>query len=238
MNWMHGDATGPVGSNTVVAVRNKSIPIPVTGGGQLTYDVTTDACIWYSVQVYTSLANAAADQANQVIGQKVIIFNTPATGEDGTYNLDSKTGNPADYTKISDATNTASEVAIVDAGNWYSSTDVEGALQEVGAQLGAIAFSGLTAGVNVLNTVAIASVRAVIWDVSVQDAGGTNVELQTVYAQHDGSAADYTVYGPGPTGTVDVTLSVDVSGADMRLLATITGAATWQGKVRRRSFDI
>jgi hypothetical protein len=52
---------------------------------------------------------------------------------------------------------------------------------------------------------------------------GTNVRSGTVYACHDGTNVEYTETSTNDLGdTSDVTLSVDISGTNMRLLATVT----------------
>ena len=52
---------------------------------------------------------------------------------------------------------------------------------------------------------------------------GTNVRSGTVYACHDGTNVEFTETSTNDLGdTSDVTLSVDISGANMRLLATVT----------------
>ena len=52
---------------------------------------------------------------------------------------------------------------------------------------------------------------------------GTNIRSGTVYACHDGTNVEFTETSTNDLGdTSDVTLSVDISGANMRLLATVT----------------
>lgn len=243
LNWsaegspllLAGDVTGVIGANTVERIRNTNVDgAPAAGGQQLIYDAVSGNLQWYSLPVYTSLANAAADQANQIIGARVVIFGSAGGAEDGTYQLTAKTGAAGDYTKISDHTDTASEVLIVDAGGFYTASEVESALQELGgAVLGGISYSGLTAGTTVIDSIAIATYRGATWEVTTDDGAG-NVEIFTVQASHDGATAQYTVTGPGPQGTVPVTASVAVNGANLELSLTITGGSTWEGRVLRR----
>ena len=52
---------------------------------------------------------------------------------------------------------------------------------------------------------------------------GTNIRSGTVYACHDGTNVEFTETSTNDLGdTSDVTLSVDISGANMRLVATVT----------------
>jgi len=230
-----GDVTGPLAANTVEKIRNTTVTgAPSAGGQQMVYDGIAGTLEWYSLPVYTSLANAAADQANQIIGARIVIYGSAGGAEDGTYQVDAKTGVVGDYTKISDHTDTASEVLIVDAGGYFASDNVEGALQEIGASVaGGLSYAGLTAGTTVIDSLAIATYRGATWEVTTDDGAG-NVEIITVQASHDGTTAQYTVTGPGPQGTVPVTASVIVNGANLELSLTITGAATWGGRVLRR----
>lgn len=91
---------------------------------------------------YATLADAIADTANLVTGQ----FVTIAGGNDGlsgskpnddagVWKVTSNNGAArSDYTKQLDKTNKASELYVDDAGGYFSSTDAEGALQEIGTK--------------------------------------------------------------------------------------------------------
>jgi len=69
--------------------------------------------------------------------------------------------------------------------------------------------------------VAIATYTAAFFDFVVKK--GTNIRSGTVYACHDGTNVEFTETSTNDLGnTSDVTLSVDISGANMRLLATVT----------------
>ena len=127
-----GDLDGDLDNATVVGIQTKAVSTPDTGGTRLVYNDQTDTLVWYSTPVYTSLALAAADQANQVIGEQIIVFADPATSECGTYTVTALTESPGDYTKVSDRTDTAAEVAVVDTGEYFDSDNVEDVLQEVG----------------------------------------------------------------------------------------------------------
>lgn len=217
-----GDLSGSLPNPTVVGIQTVPVvPGPFIAGGQLTYDVTTNRWVSYVVRVYTTLANAAADQANQIIGQNIIIFNSPATPQDGTYQLTAKTGSPANYTLISTATNLASEIALDAPIPPLVATNVYTALQEI-VMPSATGTAG--AGVSTLHTVPLATTARVDWYVVLQR--GTARYIETLHYTHD---------GVNPFGTSDeiaattfafnATLAVTVVGANLVLSINNTGAA-------------
>jgi hypothetical protein len=76
-------------------------------------------------------------------------------------------------------------------------------------------------GTEVVATVAIATYTAAFFDFVIKN--GTNVRSGTVFACHDGTNVEYTETSTADLGnTTPVTLSVDIAGTDMRLLATTT----------------
>ena len=76
-------------------------------------------------------------------------------------------------------------------------------------------------GAEVVAQVAIATYTAAFFDFVVKKT--TNVRSGTVYACHDGTSVVFTETSTNDLGdTSDVTLSVDISGTNMRLLATVT----------------
>jgi hypothetical protein len=78
-----------------------------------------------------------------------------------------------------------------------------------------------SAAAEVVAQVAHATYTAAFFDFVVKK--GTNVRSGTVYACHDGTNVEFTETSTNDLGnTSDVTLSVDISGANMRLLATVT----------------
>jgi hypothetical protein len=78
-----------------------------------------------------------------------------------------------------------------------------------------------SAAAEMVAQVAIATYTAAFFDFVVKK--GTNVRSGTVYACHDGTNVEFTETSTNDLGnTSDVTLSVDISGANMRLLATVT----------------
>jgi hypothetical protein len=69
--------------------------------------------------------------------------------------------------------------------------------------------------------VLIATYTAAFFDFVIKN--GTNLRVGTVFACHDGTNVVYTETSTNDLGdTSDVTLSVDISGTDMRLRATVT----------------
>jgi len=76
-------------------------------------------------------------------------------------------------------------------------------------------------GTETVANVAIATYTAAFFDFVVKK--GTSVRSGTVYACHDGTSVVFTETSTNDLGnTSDVTLSVDISGTNMRLLATVT----------------
>lgn len=74
-------------------------------------------------------------------------------------------------------------------------------------------------GTETIATVAIADYNGAFFDYVIKN--GTDLRVGTVYAVHDGTNVEYTEISTQDLGdTTDVTLSVDISGTDLRLLAT------------------
>ena len=78
-----------------------------------------------------------------------------------------------------------------------------------------------SAAAEVVAQVSITDYTAAFFDFVVKK--GTNIRSGTVYACHDGTNVEFTETSTNDLGdTSDVTLSVDISGTNMRLLATVT----------------
>ena len=76
-------------------------------------------------------------------------------------------------------------------------------------------------GTETVANVAVATYTAAFFDFVIKKT--TNVRSGTVYACHDGTNVEFTETSTQDLGdTSDVTLSVDISGGNMRLLATVT----------------
>ena len=76
-------------------------------------------------------------------------------------------------------------------------------------------------GAEVVAQVSTSTYTAAFFDFVIKKVG--NIRSGTVYACHDGTNVEFTETSTNDLGdTSDVTLSVDISGANMRLLATVT----------------
>ncbi len=218
-----GDLSGSLPNPTVVGIQ--TVPVlagPYAAGAALVYDSGLGKWVGYVLQVYTSLAAAAAAQANQVVGQNIIIFNTVPTPDDGTWQLTVKTASPADYTKVSDAVNVASEVALDVPIPPLTATNVQQALEQIVLPSNTGTAAG--AATTVIGSVPLATVGRVDWYVLLQR--GTDRYIETLHYTHNGAA---------PFGVSDeiaavnfafnATLAVAVVGANLELSVNNTGAA-------------
>jgi hypothetical protein len=138
-----------------------------------------------------------------VVGQVVTVVEAmPGTNQAapaGTGTITSTTPNGTfvgdhanDYLKIIDISHTASEVAIVDSLNYYASTDVEGALAEIGA---GIAGSQKTLFYDNLAAAVAGQVAQKVGDVIViyGDVGNEGQSGIWRMATKTGNASDYTL---------------------------------------------
>lgn len=95
------------------------------------------------VHDYDTLAAAqAASDATWLIGDYVIVAGTAVPAERGIWkiianNTTTPGANAADYSKVLDISHTAAEVAIADAGGYFTGNSVEDALQELAASVAA-----------------------------------------------------------------------------------------------------
>ena len=105
----------------------------------------------------------------------------------------------------------------MDGGNVHISDDLK---------IGATLLSNqentdIDTGAEVVAQVSTSTYTAAFFDFVVKKT--TNVRSGTVYACHDGTNVEFTETSTNDLGdTSDVTLSVDISGTNMRLLATVT----------------
>lgn len=235
-----GDLSGTLPNPTVVGIQNTPVAAgPFPGGGQLTYDATTSSFKWYVIQVYTSLALAAAAQANQIVGQSIIVYTNPTTPANGTYTLTVKTGNITDYTKISDVTDVASEVALDAPISPLLASNVFQALQEIVAATINPQFSGtvLPSSVTTIATVPIASVADVDWQVVLQI--GSVRYIEKLHYTHDGVNPFGTSDGIAGTALpFPATLSVTLSGGNLNLVCTNTSLSGCDFRVKAVTLPI
>ena len=128
-------------------------------------------------------------------------------------------------------TNSTSRIHITGAGNVGIETtspseklDVNGNVKIKDALLSNQENTDIDTGAEVVAQVAHATYTAAFFDFVVKK--GTNVRSGTVYACHNGDTTplvEFTETSTNDLGdTSDVTLSVDISGTNMRLLATVT----------------
>ena len=124
---------------------------------------------------------------------------------------------------ISDAKMTIDNSGNVGIGTTSPSAklDVEGDILIKAANLSNQENTDVDTGTEVVATVAIATYTAAFFDFVIKN--GTNVRSGTVFACHDGTNVEFTETSTADLGnTSALTLSVDISAGNMRLLATAT----------------
>lgn len=229
-----GDLTGTTGSATVVAIQGVPVDnaVPVSGD-KLIFD-GTDYVPGKDVSYFASGAAAQA-AAPHINGTTVIISPGSPTTEAGTYQVTANGGAafPADYTKVSDHTNTASELGVVDTDDHYDGTDAEAVLKNIaeGAIRG-IKFP-LLIGTNVIDAVLAATYPGSDWAISLTK--GTLTYKATLSVAHDGALTSLTEHsaavGTG-IGVLPVSFDADITGLNLRMLAVATEAG-WSCHIRR-----
>lgn len=190
---------------------------------------------------YFSDSGNAVAASPFIDGTFVVLYPGIPTAEAGTYQVVSNGGItfPGDYAKLSDATDTASEVGIVDAGGFYNGSNVEDALQEIGA--GTVSGpSGLIASGAIPTDTIIDTFNALVYgggDYDLLIVNG-NLRYKTMLAvAHDGATVDVSEYGanPGPgISIMPITFSADILAGNVRIIATAAAlAAGWEYRLRR-----
>lgn len=234
-----GDLGGVYPNPSVVGIQGVpvSAAAPVSGA-TLIFNATSGQ--WESSHpiLYFADSAAAVAAAPFIDGTFVVLYPGTPIAEAGTYQVIANGGVafPGDYTKINDNTDTAAEVNIVDVGNFFTSTEVEGALQELGPLLAASAeLSGALpdAATTAMDSVPVATYGAAHWEIEL--VNGTSRYKSTVNAATDGATANGIesdiALGPGLLITPFI-IDVDVVAGNMRLTAALT-APGWSFRVRR-----
>ena len=124
--------------------------------------------------------------------------------------------------------NGSEKMRITSAGNVGIGTispsaklEVEGDLQVKGVNISNQENLDVDTGTETIATVVKANYDAAFFDFVIKN--GTNLRAGTVFAIHDGTNVEFTETSTNDLGdTSDVTLTVDISGTDMRLRATTT----------------
>ena len=111
--------------------------------------------------------------------------------------------------------------------------DIEGDVQIKAANISNQENGDIDTGTETVATVAHASYDAAFFDFVIKN--GTNLRAGTVYSTHDGTNVEFTETSTNDLGdTSDVTLTVDISGTDLRLRATVT-SDNWKVKTLVRA---
>jgi hypothetical protein len=231
-----GDLSGAYPNPQVSGFRGVPLSIGAPSSGQNYVYNPVSGSFELSTQYRYFVDSAAAVLAAPFIdGTYVVLYPGSPTSEAGTYQVTSNGGVafPADYTLVSDATDTASEVAIVDAGGFYPSPkNVEVALQAIGQGNITGPTGVLPVGTTVMDTVAVAASSGGDWAILIEN--GTLRYKTILSVTHDGGAAAVTESGGVPgagVGVLPVTFDADIFAGNLRILATST-VIGWSYRIR------
>ena len=241
------DSTGTNGSitfNGYVGTRQTGTPTYLLGTDASGNIVKTNTIPGSAAGPYLPLAGGTMTGTNGVLFPDNFILNIGNSSDlkishDGTDSFieDSGTGslyvttnafrllNPAENEQIITAFENGAVNLFYDSSKKLATTStgvsVTGDIQIDSALLSNQENTDVDTGTETVANVAIATYTAAFFDFVVKKT--TNVRSGTVYACHDGTNVEFTETSTNDLGdTSDVTLSVDILGTNMRLLATVT----------------
>lgn len=220
-----GDLSGSTILATVVGIQGNPVDAAVPSGGDtLIFDASTGEYVPAKDTKYFISGAAAALAAPHINGTFVIITPTPATVDSGTWQVTADQGAafPADYTKVSDHTNTASELGVLDTHDHFDGTNAEAVLDNIaeGQLRGAKTPLTLAATLYVVGS----ALKATYWggDWSIVLTKGSLTYKTVMSVAHDGAIVEFTesnvAVGPG-IGVLPVALAADIVGTLLRITA-------------------
>ena len=112
--------------------------------------------------------------------------------------------------------------------------DIEGDLQIIAANISNQENGDVDTGTETIASISTLEFDAAFFEFVIKK-GTTNLRAGVVFATHDGTNVEFTETSTNDLGdTSDVTLSVDISGTDLRLRATTT-SDNWKVKTLVRA---
>jgi len=231
-----GDLAGVASGASVIGLRGVPLSgVPLVSGQTYVFDSISGQLVPAYLARYFATGAAAQAAAPHIVGTFVIIYPGATPTEAGTYEVTANGGAafPADYTKVSDHTDTAAEVGVIDADGNFVPTDVEEVLAALATGLVVPKTGALLITNNVIDFFQVASYKAAKYIVTLSN--GTQRYQSTIDVASDGTTCTVTEsdveVGPGVT-TVPVSFDADVASGNVRLLA-IASQVGWSYSVRR-----
>jgi len=187
-----GNGVGSAGVALIGSFAGPSTNVVYIGGGPYEINAATSIGFWTNS---TNLSTAGGSQRMNISSAGAIRFNAYGAGvlvTDASGNITATTSPPVDGITFNNGATITNQV----------NTDVD-------------------TGTETVAEVSSSSFTAAFFDFVIKKT--TNVRSGTVYACHDGTNVEFTETSTQDLGdTSDVTLSVDISGGNMRLRATTT----------------
>ena len=190
-----GNGTGSAGVALIGSFAGSGVNVVYIGGGPYEINAATSIGFWTNP---TSLSTAGGTQRMNIANDGDIRFNAYGAGvlvTDSSGNITATTSPPVDGITFNNGATITNQV----------NTDVD-------------------TGTETVAEVSSSSFTAAFFDFVIKKT--TNVRSGTVYACHDGAGTPLIAFTETSTqdlgDTSDVTLSVDISGGNMRLRATTT----------------